>query len=230
MRLDQVEPKHIAQYRDAREAKTRGNREIALLSHAFSRAAEWGLVQSNPCREVKRNHEKPRDRYVTDEELEKFKEICPPWLKTYLSIKALTGLRQQDLLTLKWIDVTETHILVTPAKTKDSTKKRLAIVLTPELSGLIASLPKLGSTCFCTRLHKAYSTAGFGSMWRRRMAKHVLSGNERFHEHDIRGKVATDMADPVAAQRLLGHASIGMTEDYTKQRSTDEVQPHRSSK
>lgn len=225
MAIDAVSPIHVAQYRDARTAKTRGNREVALLSHAYSKACEWGLVQSNPCREVKRNRERPRDRYVTDEELEKFKEICPPWLKTYLSIKALTGLRQQDLLALKWSDISDTVLTVRPRKTQDSTSKRIAIVLTPELSGLIASLPKLGSTCFCTRQHKAYSSAGFGSIWRRLMTKHVSNGNERFHEHDIRGKVATDMGDPYAAQRLLGHSRVSMTEDYIKQRATDVVQP-----
>lgn len=61
------------------------------------------------------------------------------------------------------------------------------------------------------------------------MAKHVSAGNERFHEHDIRGKVATDLDDPVAAQQLLGHSSIKMTESYIKQRATDVVQPLRKS-
>jgi len=55
----------------------------------------------------------------------------------------------------------------------------------------------------------------------------VAAGNERFHEHDIRGKVATNIDDPLAAQKLLGHQGIKMTEDYIKQRKADEVMPHR---
>ncbi|KAF5292576.1 hypothetical protein FQR65_LT20254 [Abscondita terminalis] len=40
----------IAQYRDSRTAKTRANREIALLSHVFNIAREWGLTtKDNPC-------------------------------------------------------------------------------------------------------------------------------------------------------------------------------------
>jgi integrase len=43
---------------------------------------------------------------------------------------------------------------------------------------------------------------------------------------DIRGKTATDMEDPHAAQKLLGHSSITMTEKYIKQRAGDRVRPH----
>lgn len=107
------------------------------------------------------------------------------------------------------------------------TGQRLSISLTNELSSLISSLPKLGDTCFCTRLGKAYSSSGFASIWNRLMKKFTSSGRVRFHEHDIRGKTATDMNDPVAAQRLLGHSSITMTEAYIKQRQTDVVQPLR---
>lgn len=186
-------------------------------------AVEWGIAAGNPCRDVRRNKEVPRDRYVTDAELEEFKKECPEWLKTYLSIKLLTGLRQQDLLALRWEDVTDTSLSVRTQKTG----QRLSISLTNELSSLISSLPKLGDTCFCTRLGKAYSSSGFASIWNRLMKKFTSSGRVRFHEHDIRGKTATDMNDPVAAQRLLGHSSITMTEAYIKQRQTDVVQPLR---
>lgn len=227
MHVAAVKPTDIVGYRDAREAKTRCNREIALLSHAYSCAVEWGVATANPCRDVRRNKEKPRDRYVTDAELEEFKKECPEWLKTYLSIKLSTGLRQQDLLTLRWSDVTATSLLVQPMKTKDSTRQRLSISLTSELSSSINSLPKLGDTCFCTRQGKAYSSSGFASIWNRLMKKFTSNGNSRFHEHDIRGKTATDMGDPYAAQKLLGHSSINMTEAYIRQRQTDVVQPLR---
>jgi integrase len=226
MDIGAVKPTDVVAYRDARAAKTRCNRELALLSHAYSLAVEWGLAAGNPCRDVRRNKEVPRDRYVTDAELEKFKEDCPPWLKTYLSIKLLTGLRQQDLLAIRWTDVTDSSLSVRTQKTG----QRLSISLTSELSSLINSLPKLGDTCFCTRQGKVYSASGFASIWNRLMKKFTSSGNSRFHEHDIRGKTATDMDDPVAAQRLLGHSSIAMTEAYIKQRQTDVVQPLRRTK
>lgn len=58
------------------------------------------------------------------------------------------------------------------------------------------------------------------------MTKFIADGGVRFHEHDLRGKVATDMDDPVAAQKLLGHKDMSMTEDYIKARETEVVKPH----
>ena len=58
------------------------------------------------------------------------------------------------------------------------------------------------------------------------MHEFVKAGGTRFTEHDIRGKVATDIDDPYQAQKLLAHSSIKMTEHYIKQRKTTVVQPH----
>ena len=66
--IDAISPSMVAQYRDARSAKTRANRELALLSHVFNIAREWGLTrQENPCLGVRKNKEKPRDYYANDE-------------------------------------------------------------------------------------------------------------------------------------------------------------------
>lgn len=225
MPLVDVAPSHIAQYRDAREAKTRGNREIALLSHALSKACEWGLLANNPCREVKRNKERARDRYVTDDELARFKEFCPVWMTYYLDFKLATGLRQQDLLKLQWGQVSSTHIEVTPAKTQNSSGKKIRIIVTPELAGLLDSLSRASSTLFTNEDGKPLTTEGFRTAWQRAQVKFAAAGNERFHEHDLRGKVATDMGDTEAAKKLLGHTNASMTEAYIRQRATDEVLP-----
>ncbi|MBN0459345.1 integrase, partial [Pseudomonas aeruginosa] len=66
--VEDITPSTIAQYRDARTAKVRANREITLLSFAYNMAREWGITSmENPCRGVKKNNEQPRDMYVTDE-------------------------------------------------------------------------------------------------------------------------------------------------------------------
>lgn len=48
-------PAMIAQDHDSRSAKTRANRKIALLSHVFNTAREWGLTtRDNPCLGVRK--------------------------------------------------------------------------------------------------------------------------------------------------------------------------------
>ena len=102
----------------------------------------------------------------------------------------------------------------------------MLISMTPELSSLLKSLRKSGPYCFMTRLNRPYTASGFQSIWKRVMTKFMAAGGVRFHEHDLRGKVATDMDDPVAAQKLLGHKDMSMTEDYIKARQTEVVKPH----
>ncbi len=75
MRPDEVRPVHIAQYLDYRASKdapVAGNREKQLLSHVFTMAMRWGIVDTNPCKGVTRNKEVPRTRYVSDQELGDF--------------------------------------------------------------------------------------------------------------------------------------------------------------
>jgi len=56
--------------------------------------------------------------------------------------------------------------------------------------------------------------SGFGSAWRRAMAKHLAAGYERFRENDIRAKAASDAEDLETAQRLLAHESSATTQRH----------------
>ena len=227
MALEDVTTATVAQYVSNRRAKTRCNREVALLSHAFNKAILWGLAVTNPCALPGiRNSEQARERYVTDEEVEKFKEVSPPWLKLYIDLKLLLGLRKQDMLSLSWQNVSQTVISVATKKTR----KRMAIRVTPEVQSILDQLDKSWPTLFVTRSGRMYTSAGFNSTWKRTMVKFISTGNQRFHEHDLRGKTATDMDNSQQAKELLGHKSIKTTEGYIKARRTDVVQPHSRSK
>ena len=63
-------------------------------------------------------------------------------------------------------------------------------------------------------------------VWDRVMKEFIRAEGERFTEHDLRGKVATDIEDPYLAQQLLAHSSIKTTEGYIKQRQKVVVHPH----
>jgi integrase len=227
MNIEDVETKHVVSYVTTREAKTRANREVALLSHMFTKAILWGLTKTNPCSTGGiRNKEKARSRYVTDDELEQFKQRCPLWLQIYIELKLATSLRQGDLLNLQWSNLENSLLTVTLGKTQ----KRMTIALNPELVELLNSLPRSSKTIFTNSLGRMYTSTGFSLHWRKAMVSFLSSGGEKFNEHDLRGKTATDMDDPVHAQKLLGHANMQMTEVYIKQRKTDVVQSFRRKK
>jgi integrase len=216
----------IYAYMDAREAPVRANREKALLSHVFSYAIRWGVAKDNPCRNVKRNTERPRDRYVEDAELEAFKGHAGELLRNYVDFKYLTGLRKGDILKLRLDALTDEGIAVTQAKTGG----RLIFLWDAELRAVVDRIramprPIRGLHLFCTRSGQPYAASGFDSIWQRTMQAAIASGalKERFTEHDIRAKTATD--DPLNAQRRLGHKSSLMTDRYVKVRKVEKVKP-----
>jgi integrase len=223
-----VKPHHVAEYRDLRTGKVRANREIALLSHAFSKAIEWGTegLSTNPCSRVSRNKEEPRERYVTDEELAVFRSLCPRWLQLYIDLKNVVGPRKQTLIVLRVSDWTSNGLHIQMQKTRN-----FAIFEpTPELTELMDKILKLprygGEHLFCSRKGLPYTEDGFGSIWKRRMTKFVALGYERFTEHDIRGKFATDYeAEGNNAQPALGHKSRKTTDGYVKAKRVVRVKP-----
>ena len=229
MRPEDVTPPHIYAYMDERKAPVRANREKALLSHVFQYAIRWGVAKDNPCRRVSRNPEKPRNRYVSDDELELFLSVCPPFLQAYVGLKRLTGLRYGDMLSIKLSDLTNEGVIVTQSKTGT----RLLYAWTMELRAAVDEVMRLprpirGMHLFCTRRGQPYTPTGFRSIWQRAMVKAVAGGVERFTEHDLRAKVITDArALGQDAQRIAGHKTSAMTDRYVKVRAVERVEPLR---
>ena len=104
--LDKITPGVIRKYLDARAADgaaVSGNREKALISAAWNWALERDMVRwPNPCRNVKRNTEKPRDRYVTDQEYESAYSLAlqssTPYLAVAMEMAYLCRMRKGEIL------------------------------------------------------------------------------------------------------------------------------------
>jgi integrase len=124
--IDAITPQHIALYRDKRSAKVRANREIALLSHVFNMAREWGYTaKENPCRGVRKNKEKPRDFYADDEVWSAVHAQACEELQDAMDLNYLTGQRPADVLKMRLTDIKDGALEVVQNKTK----KKLRILL-----------------------------------------------------------------------------------------------------
>ncbi|MDR7104520.1 integrase [Pseudomonas frederiksbergensis] len=124
--IDAITPQVIAQYRDARTAKVRANREIALLSTMFTFAREWGMTEkANPCFGLRRNKETPRDYYAGDVVWKAVYAQAPQELKDAMDLAYLTGQRPADVLKASTNDINNGFLMVGQGKTE----KRLRIQL-----------------------------------------------------------------------------------------------------
>ena len=204
MHPERIKPKHIYAYMDARKAPIAANREKALLSHVFSYAVRWGVASDNPCRLVKRNPEKARKRYVTDEEFEAIYDVAKPIVQVIMDMALITGLRMGDVLALQLQNITDAGLEVRTAKTG----KSLVFEWTPELRAVVNQAIALRGDAasmflICSRRGHRYTTHGFTSIWQRLMRKCVADSviEERFQFRDLRGKTGSDAQD----DNLLGH-------------------------
>lgn len=208
----------------------RANREIALLSSAYS----WAMgdpkydISRNPCYGVRRNTESPRERYVETWEVRTFtKRYAPAWLRCYLLLKRLTALRQSDMLRLGRSNLTDRGIELAISKARG---KRVIIRWTWALRIVVNATLKLagapalddnvrelrGGPLFPSRHGMQMRSGGFKTQWQRSMRKYAADGFARFWEHDIRAKAASDAADIGRAQALLDHDSPTTTVRYRR--------------
>src|SRR5690606_10403005 len=76
------------------------NRDRALLSASYTHARRIGAFSGDdPAKGLRyRNEEKPRQRYVTDDEMTRLLAAASPKLGTIARFIELTGMRQSDAL------------------------------------------------------------------------------------------------------------------------------------
>lgn len=226
-RLAALRPAALAAWLDKHPSRTGANRARAVLSAVYRHAIRAGWVDRNPVREVAPHREIPRSRYVEDGEFDAVKAHAPPWMQDAMDFAYITGLRQGDMLALRWNAVQGKHLVVTDEKTGARGRYRIKGTLAAVLRRLRArrgvvcsvwlfSSPKSGSR---------YTCDGFRCLWRRVVQRALDAGDlsHPFTWHDIRAKHATDgHAQGLDVQRTLGHASPATTGRYLRSRARDE--------
>lgn len=228
---EDVEPKHIYSFMRMRNAPVRANRDVAVLSNIMNQAVKMGLINTNPCKQVRRNVENPRTREVLDSEIVAFLPHCPPWLQAYVRLKLLTGLRQGDMLNIRLDQLRDDGLFVQTGKRE----KRLLFNWTDTLHAAVDTIRALRHRVTSLYLINSerdgtkLSASGFKSAWARAMAKAIAAGSltETFAENDLRSKVATEARDlGQNATAMLGHSSDAVTKRHYE-RGTRKVEPLR---
>lgn len=208
--FEEITPFLIRSYLRQRSAKVGANREISLLSVVWQWAREEDLTRAqNQCKGVKRNREVPRDRYVTDAELERAIAAGPDWLADTIRLGYLTGQRIGDILPLRRSDVAGNVLRVRQGKTG----ARVAIAIEGELAEVVRGIlerPRKVSSIWLicddqgrriTAYQHWYAFRRTGATW---------------HFHDLRAKAVSDIVEATGeirpAQALAGHTSQKTTE------------------
>lgn len=191
------------------------NREMALLKHAFNKGIEWEKCQDNPVRKIKfySEKERKRTRYLEHHEKVRLLNACPPPTRRLVFFALSTGMRQGEILNLKWRDVDFKTNLLRVSHSKSGRPRY--VEMNGELSDLLKSIPTISEYVFGTPEGKAEYT-----LYRKPFENAVKeAGLSDLRFHDLRHCFASDLVmkgvDLKTVAELLGHASTQMTERYS---------------
>lgn len=203
-----IRPADIARYlrKERADAPVRGNREVALLSNLMTVAVERGDIDVNPCKQVKRNLERPRTEAPEPEAFAAFID----WLGAQgaqrkvialmAEFAALAGSRRIEFLhlTLPQIDSDGSVIRLMRAKQHGGGKRRENVLITEAMEDLVRRLVALPRPdgclhVFVTRDGNPYTDSGFASTWQRAMGQAIEDKviPRRFTFHDLRAYYTT---------------------------------------
>lgn len=110
------------------------NRYCAALSHCFTIAVkEWGWMQDNPLMKIKKFKEpRGRVRFLSEEEREKFLQVCQesssPFLYILVVLGISTGARKMEIASLKWEDIDLSRSMIILNDTKNGDRRSLPLV------------------------------------------------------------------------------------------------------
>lgn len=208
-----------------RETPVAANRALALVSGILGWAERIGERpdHSNPCRNVEKYQETPRERYLGADELARLGDALATaegagtadW-RAIAAIRLLlfTGARRSEILTLRWdwIDVRAGI-----ARLPDSKTGARNVFLSPPALELLAGLPRLaGNPHVLPGDRPAAPFVGLAKPWERIRA---AAGLTDVHLHDLRHSFASAAIEAGDALyivgKLLGHRKAATTERYS---------------
>ena len=227
--------------------KVQANKTLSLLKQVFQYGVERGLLDVNPIADIKRQsvggYEKPRDRFLTLNELRTLLEnLAKPnfseQIKNILHILLLTGCRVGEVTLSEWkhIDFKKNLWQFPPENVKGRKEDTRGHVLPLNDSIVLILKQQQKATQYInskyvfpclTGLDKGIKPIDKRSVARAVNRNHLALGLEKFTPHDLRRTVQTQLAamgvDSVVIEKILNHQLQGMMRvynqyDYMKER------------
>jgi integrase len=204
--------KYAAQRLDEGAAPSTVNREMTVLKHMLKRAVAWEYLSSNPVAGIKALKEPSgRTRFLTLEEMDRLLAVCEatgsPYLKAFVVVALNTGMRRNEILSLRRKGIDWMNRIVTLEDTKNGESRHVFLndAALEALRCLPSPLNDGG--------HLFPFTPNQVSMAVRRVLKRA--GIEDFCLHDLRHTFASYHAmsgvQGRGLQALLGHKDNRMT-------------------
>jgi len=185
---------------------TVANRVVALVSSVYGRAIEWGLVESNPVKGIRRNKERSRDRFLQSDELPRFLQALAAEpndvVRDYVMLSLLTGARRDNVLSMRWKEVSLPRAEWRIPLTKDGTPQTI-----PLMAEAVIILERRKQAAAVNGIFVFPGAGKTGHLvepkggWRRILSR---AGIEDLRIHDLRRSLGSWQAKTGASLAIIG--------------------------
>ncbi len=191
------------------------NRYLIMLKALFSKAVEWGMLESSPAKPIEfLRGQEARTRFLTTDEIEKLLTAASNRFRPLLTLALHTGMRKGEIFRLRWQDIDFQTGLVTVNYSKSG--KRRSIPMDETLIETLRTLPsRFGRGVVFPSQTTGEELTDVSKIFPLVCGK---AGLEGVHFHDLRHTFASHLVmrgvDLRTVQELLGHATLAMTMRY----------------
>ncbi len=213
---------------EARDTLTTGRapgtvvRYLAAISHVFTTAVrEWGWIDDNPVRKVRKPKEpRGRARFLSDNERDSLLKACEdsgdPHLHLIVVLALSTGMRQGEIVGLRWSDIDIERGRIVLHETKNGETRVVPLVgRARDLMREHAKVRRMDSDLVFPGRRKG-RPAFVRTRWNRVCQ---AAGLKDFRFHDLRHSAASYMLMSGASlgeiAELLGHKTLQMVKRYS---------------
>jgi integrase len=235
-KLSQITRKDLFSFRDALKAKPkqRGekevtdstvNRALAGLRRLFNFAVSREYMEESPFPKTSKSglfypEKKGLRNFFTEDQMEKIVKASPDWLRPMILTAYYTGLREGELLGLKWewVDLKDGVIYLPSTKTlKDPTGQGQKVVMQRELIDLFSELPRKSDLVFCQPGGEPYRQWHIHRPFKK-ILKAVGIDSGKYSWKELRHTTASLMhrkgVPALAIKEQLRHTNIKTTIDF----------------
>lgn len=230
--LAELTPAIIVECRDEllNRITSRGNKMLPstvgqymiALSHAFTIAVnEWQWLEDSPMRKVKKpTLPRGRVRFLDDTERAKLLKVCKESNNQYLYLCVIlalsTGMRQAELMGLKWQDVNLKDGYLILHHTKNGERRRVPLSgLALELLNNYAKVRRLDTPLLFPAITNPLKPTELRTSFETALKRAEIND---FHWHDLRHCTASYLAMNGASlaeiAEVLGHKTLAMVKRY----------------
>jgi len=201
------------------------NRALAGLRRIFNFAVLRKHMEENPFPAIAKSglfysEAKGLRNFFTEKQMNEIIEASPKWLQPMILTSFYTGMRQSEVLGLKWewIDLDEGVIYLPSSKTlKDPTGRGQRIAMQRELVDLFKSLSKKSEWVFCKDDGLPFTHMEVYAPFKK-ILRSLDIDTKKYSWKEIRHTTASIMnlkgSPPLAIKDQLRHTSVKTTEGY----------------